>query len=78
MKQKIALVILSILMTSMLCGFAHHKLYEYNSDDFYFFVDEETGVNYVLYWNSRVVGCPSGICPRYNRDGSLYVSNLKK
>lgn len=74
MKQKIALVILSILMASMLCGFASHKLYGYSPNDFYYIVDKETGVNYVVF--SEVY--KAGICPRYNRDGSLYVSNLKK
>lgn len=76
MKRKIVLLVISILVTAMLCGFTH-KLYDYPSSDFYYIVDKETGVNYVVFWNSRVVGCPSGICPRYNRDGSLYVSKTK-
>ena len=78
MKRKIALVIVAILVAATLCGFASHKLYEYRKSDFYYIVDKETGVNYVVFWNSSVVGCPSGICPRYNKDGSLYVSNPKK
>lgn len=77
MKRGIVLAVVVVLISAMLCGFTH-KLYDYPSSDFYYFVDKETGVNYVVFWNSRVVGCPSGICPRYNRDGSLYVSNPKK
>lgn len=76
MKRKIVLLVISILVTLMLCGFTH-KLYDYPGSDFYYFVDKETGVNYVVFWNSRVIGCPSGICPRYNKDGSLYISKTK-
>lgn len=76
MKRKITLVIVAIFVVATLCGFTH-KLYEYSRDDFYYFVDKETGVNYVVFVNDRFVGCPSGICPRYNRDGSLYVSKGK-
>ena len=77
MKRKITLVIIAVLVSAMLCGFTH-KLYKYNADDFYYFVDKETGVNYVVFMDGSLIGCPSGICPRYNRDGSLYVSNVKK
>ena len=70
MKRKITLVIVAVLVASMLCGFASHKLYEYTMNDFYYIVDKETGVNYVVY--SEVY--KAGICPRYNSDGSLYVS----
>lgn len=76
MKRKIALVIVAILVVATLCGFTH-KLYDYSGNDFYYFVDKETGVNYVVFWNNRVDDGPSGICPRYNRDGSLYVSSKK-
>jgi len=78
MKRGIVLAIVVVLISAMLCGFASHKPYEYRSNDFYYFVDKETGVNYVVFCNNHVVGYPSGICPRYNRDGSLYVSNVKK
>jgi hypothetical protein len=76
MKRKIVLLVILVLVTLMLCGFTH-KLYEYSINDFYYFVDKETGVNYVVFVNDRLVGCPSGICPRYNRDGSLYISKTK-
>lgn len=73
MKRRIVLLVISILVTLMLCGFASHKLYEYRPDDFYYIVDKETGVNYVVF--SEVY--KAGICPRYNRDGSLYISKTK-
>lgn len=36
----------------------------------YVYVDQATGVNYIIYASSN----RGGICPRYNADGSLYVS----
>ena len=55
------------------------KIWKQNSNGQYdtlYVVDENTGVNYivvsgVLY--SEPVGI--AICPRYNADGSLYISN---
>lgn len=39
-------------------------------------VDDETGVNYVVISMERTASGGRGIsvCPRYNADGSLYVS----
>lgn len=34
-----------------------------------FYVDPETGVEYVVYED----GYKGGICPRYNQDGTLYI-----
>lgn len=73
LKRKIVLVAITVLIASMLCGFASHKLYGYTQPDFYYIVDKETGVNYVVF--SEVY--KAGICPRYNSDGSLYVSKTK-
>lgn len=70
MRRKITLVIIVLLVSAMLCGFASHKLYGYTMNDFYYIVDEETGVNYVVLFDIY----KGGICPRYNRDGSLYVT----
>lgn len=39
-------------------------------EDIYFFVDKETGVNYIVYEHYD----RGGICPRYNQDGTLYIS----
>lgn len=38
------------------------------------FVDPETGVNYIVYEGYTGRG---GITPRYNADGSLYVTEVK-
>lgn len=73
LKIKIVLVAITVLIASMLCGFASHKLYGYTRPDFYYIVDKETGVNYVVLSDTY----KGGICPRYNRDGSLYISKTK-
>lgn len=42
-------------------------------DSFYFFVDPETGVNYVVFDDYG----QGGICVRYNSDGTIFVSPIK-
>ena len=38
------------------------------------FVDPETGINYFLFvWHDVKTG---GLCPRYNTDGSFYISGV--
>lgn len=39
----------------------------------YVYVDEETGVNYMVF----IGPYKGGICPRYNTDGSLYVGGAE-
>ena len=73
MKRKITLVIVAILVAATLCGFT--KFYNAGPGDYYYIVDKATGVNYVVF-EDFANGC-GGICPRYNRDGSLYVSKGK-
>ena len=38
-------------------------------------VDERTGVNYIVVGYERVKGGGVAICPRYNADGTLYVTD---
>lgn len=45
-----------------------------NGIDIYEYVDEETGVHYVIYTKKVYKGGAGGICPRYNADGTLYVT----
>lgn len=40
-------------------------------------VDKETGVNYIVFYDYVGSGCGAGICPRYNADGTLYVSEVE-
>lgn len=46
------------------------RIAEYPSDGIRIFVDPVTGVNYMTIYYI------DGICPRYNADGSLYVSEV--
>ncbi len=43
------------------------------ADDTNVIVDKETGVNYFVKYTDKGVG----ICPRYNADGTLYVSEVE-
>ena len=68
--KKIVAIILCVLLVCGLCGWK-----KIDSEDMNVFanisviVDEETGVEYVVY-NGYNRG---GICPRYNADGTLKV-----
>ena len=42
----------------------------YDSGNVYVYVDPETGVNYLIFYGTR----RGGMSPRYNADGSLYVT----
>lgn len=37
------------------------------------YIDNETGVHYLIYRESVYKGASGGITPRYNADGSLYT-----
>ena len=68
--KKIVAIILCVLLVCGLCGWK--KIDSENMDVFTnigIIVDEETGVEYVVY-NGYNRG---GICPRYNADGTLRV-----
>lgn len=42
----------------------------YTSDMVRVYVDEETGINYLIFTGYRA----GGICPRYDIDGNLYIT----
>lgn len=45
----------------------------YSTDYVHVWVDPQTGVNYFVRFGSR----SGGITPRYNADGSLYVTDVQ-
>jgi hypothetical protein len=48
----------------------------YDGNGIFAHVDPETGVNYIIlvdYDYKQIIG---GICPRYNADGTLYISEV--
>lgn len=42
------------------------------TDNVCFYVDPETGINYLIYES----GQRGGMCPRYDVDGNLYISEV--
>lgn len=71
MKKYIVVIITAVLFILMLCGWKrvnHKNLDALTSISIY--EDEETGVEYIVFH----VGYGTGVCPRYNADGTLYIS----
>lgn len=50
----------------------------YYHDGISVYVDPQTGVNYLVYSFLRYSGGLGGMCPRYNADGTLYVSEVTR
>lgn len=82
-KLIILAAVIVVLCGLLACGESQAKTegYDYsiygilkNYDDFKIYVDEETGVNYIVYSTNAYKG---GITPRYNADGTLYVSEME-
>lgn len=40
------------------------------------YVDNDTGINYLIFFEHLGYAGMSGICPRYNVDGTLYVPEI--
>lgn len=76
MKKLIALIMIMLLAVVCLSGCADDTNTEESSNiNVYFWTDEVTGVQYVIY-SSVGVGYAGmgGITPRLNSDGSLYTT----
>ena len=50
----------------------------YTHDGICVYLNPQTGVNYLVYSVQVSNGAMGGICPRYNANGTLYVSEVKK
>ena len=66
------LVVLGLIFTITITGNAANDRYSPNNFYKLYYVDSETGVNYIIFehYSTGEVG----VCPRYNADGSLYVT----
>ncbi len=73
--------VISVLLIGTLCGFGNYvkingayftSPYPYTGNNIYYYVDPETGVNYLVFKDKN--GC--GISPRYNPDKTLYKSEI--
>lgn len=82
MKNKVFILIIAIMVCFIFgCGAttqAKEKVNNYMErirvcHDVEEWRDTETGVHYLIYSEFTTYGYSSGICPRYNADGSLYV-----
>jgi len=84
-KKKIRNIIIafvvSVLLIGTLCGFGNYvkindtyfiSPHAYTGSDMYYYVDPETGVNYLVFKGKN--GC--NVCPRYNKDMTLYISEI--
>ena len=52
---------------------APHRFNDIGGNHMYHFVDPATGVNYIIVDGYESVA----VCPRYNPDGTLYVSEVE-
>lgn len=77
MKKAIICVLLIFALELTGCESNESELSEY-SNSVYLYIDDETGVEYLVFKTIN----EGGICPRFNADGSLRVSedntNLKE
>lgn len=66
------LLALGLFFTIVITGNAANDRHSPNNFYKLYYVDSETGVNYIIFehYSTGEVG----VCPRYNADGSLYVT----
>ena len=73
MKKIIAALTIILLIVACLSGCTDDTNTEKASNiDIYFWTDETTGVQYVIYSHKKGYSGMGGITPRLNSDGSLY------
>ena len=68
-KTLIAIILLTAILTSTATATVLHYSMQ-RSDEMHLFVDDETGVEYWVYW-SRYQGAMS---VRYNKDGTIKIA----
>lgn len=84
MKIKIVVAVLALAVMLFGCGQQVQKANAGYRTEFYMdwidgsgafdvYRDRETGVQYIVYSEAKTGGRCSGIVPRYNADGTLYV-----
>jgi hypothetical protein len=66
------LLALCLFFTIIIEGNATTDRYSSNNYAKIYYVDNETGVNYIIFQHYSTGNV--GVCPRYNADGSLYVT----
>ncbi|OUO25388.1 DUF6440 family protein [Eubacterium sp. An3] len=71
MKKKLMITAMAVCLLLSGCSGSENEETEksVSSDWIHVYVDEKTGVNYLVYSGYK----SGGITPRYNPDGSLYI-----
>lgn len=76
--QRVLFLVIAVLLalvmffTIVITGNATYERYSPNNYVKIYCVDNETGVNYIVFQHHSTGNV--GACPRYNADGSLYVT----
>lgn len=77
--KKIIAILLVLAMVFCLVGCTEDKNIERTDNStIKFWIDEETGVQYVIYSKGGGYAGMGGITPRLNKDGSLYVQEREQ
>ena len=72
--KKVLILVMCLVMVLVMMGCGDSEPNEVNASGLYaIYVDEDTGVNYIFYKS----GYGGGLSPRYNADGTLYVSEVE-
>lgn len=71
MKKIICVVLIIVTMAMMLCGCGSDSREQTGDFNISIWKDKKTGVQYVCY----STGYGGSICPRYDKNGELYVEN---
>lgn len=72
--KKVLILVLCLVLVLVMMGCGNSEANEVKPSRHYSIcVDEDTGVNYIFY----KAGYGGGLSPRYNADGTLYVSEVE-
>lgn len=82
--KKIIFVILVIVLVFCFLGCAtqnhdtQNNLSKMDEREIYVWIDEKTGVQYIVYSEKSGYAGTGGITPRLNADGTLYIESEEK
>lgn len=71
MKRVLCIALIAILLL-FLCSCGGEDMEKSTNDDIKFWTDRETGVQYIIYYESGGYSGYGGITPRLNSDGTLH------
>ena len=72
--KKVLILVMCLLMIIVMTACTNTEVIDVGIMRSYMvYIDKETGVNYMVYDDGK----SGGICPRYNADGTLYISEVE-